>query len=450
VRIDPERRAQLVAGSRELAQHEHAVVVEARGHVLLGHEVHAVAERGHEHDVGGQVERDHLLAGVAVVQVADGLVADGGVVAVQAPDGQLDVVAEHLVGAHPLATGARDLHERHVLHVELAVGQELAEGLQPMADPLGVVEAVDAEHHDRGVAEALADLLRPGLDVRPAGKLLVAGGVDRDREGLGHDRAHELLGAGLGALDRAHLDGGDAVLGAGRLLVGHGHVDHGALGLVAEQPPHGAREVARVGRALEADDVGAEQPLDDLGAPRELGVDPVGRERDVVEEADREIRPLLAEHLRHELQLVVLHPHRPALGGHQCGAVGEATVDLHVALPPLPMVGGRRDHVVVERPQGVVGEALVVELDLLGREANGDEVDAVVLERIGLVVGAPGPADPRAVGFAHHRLEGRHEAAGRGAERRIAVGIRDAVDRQAVGDDDEGELAGEGLWRGAV
>ena len=35
------------------------------GDVLLGDEVHAVAERGDEHDVGGQVERDHLLARVA-------------------------------------------------------------------------------------------------------------------------------------------------------------------------------------------------------------------------------------------------------------------------------------------------------------------------------------------------------------------------------------------------
>ena len=107
--------AQLVGCAGELAQHEHAVVVEARGDVLLGDQVHAVAQRRDEHDVGGEVQRDHLLAREAVVQVADRLVADRAVVAVDAADRQLDLVAQLHVGLDPLAAGAGDLHERDVL-----------------------------------------------------------------------------------------------------------------------------------------------------------------------------------------------------------------------------------------------------------------------------------------------------------------------------------------------
>ena len=149
------------------------------------------------------------------------------------------------------------------------------------------------------------------------------------------------------------------------------HVDGGALRRVAEQPAHGAGEVARVGRALEADDVGAEEALDDLGAPRQLREDAVCRERNVVEETDREVGSELAQHLGHELQLVVLHPDRAVGRGHRGGALREALVDPHVGLPPLAVVRGRRDHVVVERPEGVVRESLVVVLDVVGAERDG-------------------------------------------------------------------------------
>jgi hypothetical protein len=54
VRVDQERAAQLVGRAGEFAQHESAGLVVAAGDVLLGHEVHPVPQRGHQHDVGGQ------------------------------------------------------------------------------------------------------------------------------------------------------------------------------------------------------------------------------------------------------------------------------------------------------------------------------------------------------------------------------------------------------------
>ena len=61
VRVDEQRRAQLVGGAGELAQDEHAVLVPARRDVLLRDQVHAVAQGRDEHDVAREVERRHLL-----------------------------------------------------------------------------------------------------------------------------------------------------------------------------------------------------------------------------------------------------------------------------------------------------------------------------------------------------------------------------------------------------
>ena len=163
---------------------QHAAVVDARGDVLLRDEVHAVAERGDEHDVGGEEQRDHLLARIRLVQVADRGVAHRVVVAVDPADGQLDLVAQLHVGLDALAARARDLHERDVLDVEPAVVEQLAVRLHPVPDALGVVEAVDAEQDPLRVAEALADLGGARLDVGAAGELDVRRGVDRDRERL--------------------------------------------------------------------------------------------------------------------------------------------------------------------------------------------------------------------------------------------------------------------------
>ena len=59
-RIDVQRLRQLVVGARELAQHQHPVLVAAAGDELLGDQVHAVAERRDQHDVGRPVQRHHL------------------------------------------------------------------------------------------------------------------------------------------------------------------------------------------------------------------------------------------------------------------------------------------------------------------------------------------------------------------------------------------------------
>ena len=134
---------------------------------------------------------------------------------------------------------------------------------------------------------------------------------------------------------------------------------------------HQADEVGGAAGQLEADDVRAEQALEDLAAPRQLLEQLGRRERDVQEEADAQVGPQLAEHLRDQLQLVVLHPDRGALGGHLGGLGGEPLVDPDVGVPPLAVEGRLGDHVVVERPERAVGEALVELLDLSALSETG-------------------------------------------------------------------------------
>ena len=60
-RVDDERLGELRRRARELRQHQHAVLVDACRAELLGDQVHAVAQRRHEHDVGGAIEREQLV-----------------------------------------------------------------------------------------------------------------------------------------------------------------------------------------------------------------------------------------------------------------------------------------------------------------------------------------------------------------------------------------------------
>ena len=101
---------------------------------------------------------------------------------------------------------------------------------------------------------------------------LICCDVDGDGEGLG---AGDVGGLAVVALD----------------------VDLLLLDAGAEEPAGGAHEVAGVAGALEADQVGAEQAVDDGAAPRQLGEDLRRREGDVVEEPDLQVRAGLAEHL---------------------------------------------------------------------------------------------------------------------------------------------------------
>ena len=207
------------------------------------------------------------------------------------------------------------------------------------------------------------------------------------------------------------------------------------MGLVPDALADQAHEVGGAAGQLEADQVGAQEPLEQLAPPRQL-LEQLGRgERDVQVEADPQVGPELAQHLGDQLHLVVLHPHQGTLVGQLGGLVGEPLVDLDVGVPPLTVELGLGHEVVVERPQGGVGETLVVALDVLGAHRHRVQVEAVDLERLEVLLGATGPAQPDPVLGAHDGLDRGDQTAGGGPPCRGAVRLLDTVHRQPVRDD---------------
>ena len=277
------------------------------------------------------------------MHVGDGGASDPAQVAVDAAHEHVDLVTEDAVLLDPLPRRRGHLHEDRVLDVDLAVAHQLAERAQPRVDALGVVEPVDTQEDPPRVAQRLADLRRATGHRLGPGELLEPGGVDGDREG--------------GRLHRPAV----------------GEVDRVAVGLVPDPAADEPHEVGGRPGELEADEVRPEQALQDLAPPGQLGEQLGGREGDVEVEADAQVRSQVAQHLRHQLELVVLDPDRRALGRDLGGPVGEALVDGDVGVPPLAVELRLGHHVVVERPQRAVGEALVELGHLLGAHRHRDE-----------------------------------------------------------------------------
>ena len=152
----------------------------------------------------------------------------------------------------------------------------------PLVDALRVVEPVDAEQHELGIAEVAADLARP-LDHRSG----------RQRVPVMCAVSIEIGNAPTRTMRPSCCRPPSAV--------------------VASVSRRASREKfdAAPGN-LEADEVGAEQSLEDLAPPRQLHEELLRRERDVEEEADRHVGAQRAQHHRHELQVVVVHPDRRA------------------------------------------------------------------------------------------------------------------------------------------
>ncbi len=195
---------------------------------------------------------------------------------------------------------------------------------------------------------------------------------------------------------------------------------------------------------MESDQVGAEQTFDDLGAPRHLHEQLDRRERDVQKETDGQVGPQRAQHFRHQLQLVILHPHGPAAGGGARRSLGEPAVDHDIALPPFAVVDRLDDDVVVQRPQRGVREPLVVLGDVLGGQGHLMKCQVILDDRlvvhVDVVVAVgrqPRPADPGAAPAAQQRLQGRDQPPGTAFPGRRSIGKPLQIDRQSIGDNHE-------------
>ena len=211
--------------------------------------------------------------------------ADPAEVAVDPADQPVDVVAQLAVLLDPLARRCRHLHEDRVVDVELAVLDAARRRRAAGRDALGVVEPVDAEEHLRGSPSASRISVARCSTPSGAGQLLEAGGVDRDRE-----RA------------RPHV-------------AAVGQVDRVAVGLVADPLPDQPHEVGGAAGRWKPTRSAPSSPSriwrrhgsclnSSVGGNGMCRKKPIRR-------SGRSSRSICG----HELQLVVVHPHRRVLGG---------------------------------------------------------------------------------------------------------------------------------------
>jgi hypothetical protein len=127
----------------------------------------------------------------------------------------------------------------------------------------------------------------------------------------------------------------------------------------------GRAEVPSTVHRLEAQGVRAEHAVDELTAPGQLRKELHRWEGDVQEEADVQVGPVGADQLGHQAQVIVVHPHRAAVRCRFRGGPRETAVDGLEGVPPAAMENGWPDLVVIERPERLVSEALVVLRPLL-------------------------------------------------------------------------------------
>jgi hypothetical protein len=92
---------------------------------------------------------------------------------------------------------------------------------------------------------------------------------------------------------------------------------------------------------------------------------------------------------------------------------------------------------VVQRPERVVGEALVVALDLEHAQHHWNDVDAVDVEGLQFEVRLAAPADPGAFVLLHDGLESGDQSPGGAVPASFAIDADNTIDREAIGHDDE-------------
>ena len=413
VRVDDQRRLQLGSRTRELAQHQHAQLVGARGHVLLGNQVHAVAQRRHYHCVGGAVQRQQVVRAHAPVQQLDGAARGRAVLGIDATHQLVHVATQLAVGVDLLARRHGQLDEVHLAAQRRLALQHSVEGQQPTRHALRVVEPVDAQQR------LLAGCTGAQLLDQPVDLVRLA----LERLDLDADRIDAHLHVAVAIAHRV-----DAQVDAQHL---GGRVD----------------EVVAVRLGVKADQVGAQQAGQDLLTCRQDTEHVGGGPGNVQEEADARARHTLAQVAGHQHQLVVVDPDRVVRAQLAGDGLGEALVDRLVGAPFVARIQPDFvEQVVKQRPEHRVGVAVVIERDLTARQRHRQQAlgGQLLLELLAAPLGHPAqvahPADPAAVVLAAHVLQGRRQATTRG-EQRWTVRPRSERHRQPVGDQDDSSSA---------
>ena len=347
VGIDDERVVELFRRAGELRQHEHAGIVRIlRGEILLGDEIHAVAQRRHHGDVGRAIETRQNRARIGTVDVADrrpGRVAES---AVDLADESRHLGFDLAVLLDVGTALRRDLQQRHLPAPLGIVLEQPLERLHAIRNALRIVESIDAEH-ETAAAEALPHQGHERRAPRVAREAHVRLGFDADREGAEpHFPALELVRAAANLRRRRESPGNERNC-RGRSRSGS------RRDCSRSRPPRISLWCGRVCRMSGgAQGVWRKNPIRVAVAAR-------------------------AQLASEQHQMIVVHPDDVVLVEQRAQAVGEHAIDAHVAAGVRARVFLQVDPVVKDGPQHAVGEAVVIFLDVVCRQIDENVSDLV-------------------------------------------------------------------------
>ena len=166
-------------------------------------------------------------------------------------------------------------------------------------------------------------------------------------------------------------------------------------------------EISEIVLRLETEQVVHAKGAHELIVPGKRDVDLPGRERNVQEKADLRLDPKLAELLGHRDQVVVVDPDEVVVAHIGKELLREQPVDLTIGVVPVAIEGGEIQAVMKQRPERAIGEAAVIEIEILLVEIEGDVGDVAAAEHLRqrrrLLRRFPAPAEPDAAGFAKGR-----------------------------------------------
>ena len=152
------------------------------------------------------------------------------------------------------------------------------------------------------------------------------------------------------------------------------------------------------------------------------------------EKPNGQIGSQLPKHAGHELQLIILHPHGGIGGGNLGRGFCKLPVHPLVGIPPIAVIPGGHNQIMVQRPQGGISEPLVKLLIIrLGKTHRVEQNPRLGAERLGGLRGGAGPTNPTTMMLRQHRGQRGNQAAGTGCPHRCAIIVIVQIDGQPVG-----------------
>ena len=337
VRVDRNCPWQLVTRTGQLAEHQHATVIDLTGDELLGHQVHPVRERAHDTDVGHPVERGHRVQRQGLGHIRDGAPRLRPVGGIDPPHLVLHASLQVPVALDLSAAGRALLDEDKSLAVGRRALEQHLQGPEPLRDPFRVIQPVHTQDHEApGQSPPFPQPRHPALAAVRACELLQPCGVNADRKRLDVNEAA-------------------VVLHRGRI----------AVHLRAEFLFRAFEKVGDVAGMLQAHQITTQQPVEQF-CPLRTDPEHIPRRPGNMPEGHHEhVRSPLAQVARTECQMIVVHPDDGIPRHLRQRRRGEPAVHrlvrFPVLLPEARMLRGE----VAEWPQRLVGVAVVESVHLI-------------------------------------------------------------------------------------